>query len=176
MKIIVVSGGFDPIHSGHIRYLNNARLLGDVLIVGLNSDSWLQRKKGKEFMPIEERSAIVSNLKCVDDVITFDDSDNSAKDAIVQVRNRYPNAHLIFANGGDRTSGNIPEKELKITGQAPDPATIKSLAQLYIGPDFMGEVDVTEEMSGKAAGTYITTDATALIIVDEKGNTRLQKL
>ena len=67
-------------------------------------------------------------------------------------------------------------KELKITGQAPDPATIKSLAQLYIGPDFMGEVDVTEEMSGKAAGTYITTDATALIIVDEKGNTRLQKL
>jgi len=67
-------------------------------------------------------------------------------------------------------------KELKITGQAPDPATIINLAELYIGPDFQGIVDVTEEMSGKAAGTYITTDATALIIVDEKGNTRLQKL
>ena len=67
-------------------------------------------------------------------------------------------------------------KELKITGQAPDPATIKNLAELYIGPDFMGEVDVTEELSGKPAGTYITTDATALIIIDEQGNTRLQKL
>ena len=67
-------------------------------------------------------------------------------------------------------------KELKITGQAPDPATIINLATLYIGPDFQGVVDVTEEMSGKAAGTYITTDATALIIVDEQGNTRLQKL
>ena len=67
-------------------------------------------------------------------------------------------------------------KELKITGQAPDPATIKSLAELYIGPDFMGEVDVTEELSGKPAGTYITTDATALIFIDEQGNTRLQKL
>ena len=67
-------------------------------------------------------------------------------------------------------------KELKITGQAPDPATIINLAELYIGPDFQGIVDVTEEMSGKAAGTYITTDATALVIVDEKGNTRLQKL
>ena len=67
-------------------------------------------------------------------------------------------------------------KELKITGQAPDSATIINLAELYIGPDFQGIVDVTEEMSGKAAGTYITTDATALIIVDEKGNTRLQKL
>ncbi len=67
-------------------------------------------------------------------------------------------------------------KELKITGQAPDPATIINLATLYIGPDFQGVVDVTEEMSGKAAGTYITTDATALIIVNEQGNTRLQKL
>ena len=67
-------------------------------------------------------------------------------------------------------------KELKLDGQAPDGATIINLATLYIGPDFQGVVDVTEEMSGKSAGTYITTDATALIIVDEKGNTRLQKL
>jgi len=67
-------------------------------------------------------------------------------------------------------------KELKITGQAPDPATIINLATLYIGPDFQGIVDVTEEMSGKPAGTYITNDATALVIIDEQGNTRLQKL
>ena len=67
-------------------------------------------------------------------------------------------------------------KELKITGQAPDAATIKSLAELYIGPDFKGTVDVTEEMSEKPAGTYLTIDGTALIIIDEQGNTRLQKL
>ena len=67
-------------------------------------------------------------------------------------------------------------KELKITGQAPDAATIINLAELYIGPDFKGVVDVTEEMSNKPAGTYITTDGTALIIIDEQGNTRLQKL
>ena len=67
-------------------------------------------------------------------------------------------------------------KELKITGQAPDSATIINLAELYVGPDFQGIVDVTEEMSGKPAGTYITNDATALVIIDEQGNTRLQKL
>lgn len=115
-KVVIATGGFDPVHSGHIRYLNSAKLLGEKLVVGLNSDSWLQRKKGKEFMPMEERSAIVSNLKCVDDVITFDDSDDTAMDAIKQVRNRYPEAHLVFANGGDRNSGNIPERSLKDTG------------------------------------------------------------
>ena len=67
-------------------------------------------------------------------------------------------------------------KELKITGQAPDAATIKSLAELYIGPDFKGTVDVTEEMSEKPAGTYLTIDGTALIIIDEQGNTRSQTL
>jgi hypothetical protein len=68
-------------------------------------------------------------------------------------------------------------KELKITGQAPDPATIENLAELYIGPNFMGTVDVTEDLTNKEAGTYLTVDGTALIIIDEKGSKpRLQKL
>jgi hypothetical protein len=67
-------------------------------------------------------------------------------------------------------------KELKITGQAPDAATIINLAELYIGPDFKGVVDVTEELSTKPAGTYVTTDGTALVIIDEQGKPRLQKL
>jgi hypothetical protein len=67
-------------------------------------------------------------------------------------------------------------KELKITGQAPDPATIINLAELYIGPDFQGIVDVTEELSTKPAGTYIANDASALVIIDEQGKSRLQKL
>ena len=69
MKIIVVSGGFDPIHSGHIEYFKSARNLGDMLIVALNSDLWLEKKKGKFFMPYNERKAIVKSNKYVDKVI-----------------------------------------------------------------------------------------------------------
>ena len=68
-------------------------------------------------------------------------------------------------------------KELKITGQAPDPATIESLAELYVGPDFMGTVDITEDLSNKEEGTYLASDGSALVIIDEKGKQpRLQKL
>jgi len=109
MKIVIVTGGFDPLHSGHIAYFNAAKLLGDKLIVGVNSDAWLQRKKGRSFMPVHERMAIVANLKSVDDCVLFNDSDNSACDAIALVKQMYPDAKIIFANGGDRTADNIPE-------------------------------------------------------------------
>jgi len=109
-KIILVTGGFDPIHSGHIAYIKAARELGRVM-VGVNSDAWLQRKKSSAFMPFEDRKAIVQNLKDVMGVIEFDDSDNTAIDAIKQVRKMFPNNRIVFANGGDRTSANIPEME-----------------------------------------------------------------
>lgn len=113
MKVVLVTGGFDPLHSGHIAYLNSAKQLGDVLVVGLNSDEWLIRKKGKAFLPLEERNEIVVNLKPVDQTIVgFDDSDGSARDAIKKIRKLYPTEHLIFANGGDRTSENIPEMDV----------------------------------------------------------------
>ena len=73
MKIAVVSGGFDPFHSGHISYLKSAKKIGDYLIVALNSDEWLINKKKKVFMSMEERKNILSNIECVDDVITFED-------------------------------------------------------------------------------------------------------
>jgi cytidyltransferase-like protein len=111
-RIVLITGGFDPLHSGHIAYIKAARELGDSLIVGVNSDEWLRRKKGQEFMPWEERATIIAALHNVDRVINFDDSDNSAKDAIKKVRAIYPTAHIIFANGGDRTKENIPEMEL----------------------------------------------------------------
>ena len=111
-RIVLITGGFDPLHSGHIAYIKAAKALGDILIVGVNSDEWLRRKKGQEFMPWEERATIISNLYDVDRVINFNDSDNSAKDAIRKVRSIYPNAHIIFANGGDRTKENIPEMEV----------------------------------------------------------------
>lgn len=112
MKIVMVSGGFDPIHSGHIAYFKAARALGDMLIVGLNSDEWLTRKKGRAFMPWNERLCVVNNLSVVDEVYTFDDSDGSARELIRQVRAHYPDADLVFANGGDRTAKNIPEMDV----------------------------------------------------------------
>ena len=109
MKIVLVTGGFDPLHSGHIAYFNEAKKLGDKLIVGLNSDEWLTRKKGKCFMPVEERVRLLLAMRNVDQVITFDDSDDSSMNAIHITRHMFPDEHIIFANGGDRTSANIKE-------------------------------------------------------------------
>jgi D-beta-D-heptose 7-phosphate kinase/D-beta-D-heptose 1-phosphate adenosyltransferase len=110
-KIVLVTGGFDPVHSGHIAYLKAAKNLGDILIVGVNSDEWLVRKKGAAFMPYSERSEIVRNLVGVNYVIDFNDSDGSARHALWMVRKSYPQDKIIFANGGDRTSKNIPEMD-----------------------------------------------------------------
>ena len=109
MKIVLVTGGFDPLHSGHIEYFKAAKQLGNLLIVGINSDDWLARKKGRAFMPAVERKAIIENLYQVHKVIEFDDTDNSAIDAIRKVKAMFPRDHIIFANGGDRTKDNIPE-------------------------------------------------------------------
>lgn len=110
--VVIASGGFDPIHSGHINYLNEAAKLGNYLIVAVNSDAWLARKKGKAFLDWNERAVIVENLKAVDAVVDFDDFDGTAKDAIKIVRKLYANAKIIFANGGDRTKENIPEMDI----------------------------------------------------------------
>ena len=113
MKIVVVSGGFDPIHSGHIAYLEEAKKLGDKLIVALNSDDWLIKKKGKFFMPFAEREIILKNLKPVDDVISFeDDALGSCIDALNKTKLKYPDEEILFCNGGDRNKENIPEMEV----------------------------------------------------------------
>lgn len=108
-KVVIVTGGFDPVHSGHIKYFREAAKLGDELIVGLNSDAWLTRKKGQPFMPWQERWAILQELWMVTDVVAFDDSDGSSIDAILRVKEQWPEHQIIFANGGDRTKENIPE-------------------------------------------------------------------
>ena len=113
MKIVLATGGFDPLHSGHIAYLNEARKLGDSLIVGVNSDDWLIRKKGRAFMPWHERAVVVSSLECVDAAYRFDDSDGSAIQFIENMKYNYLYDELIFVNGGDRTKDNIPEMSVE---------------------------------------------------------------
>ena len=111
-KIVLITGGFDPVHSGHIAYIKAAKALGDILVVGINSDDWLTRKKGAPFMPFAERAAVVRAIAGVDFVIDFDDKDGTAKHAIWMVRQSYPQDKIIFANGGDRTDKNIPEMDI----------------------------------------------------------------
>ena len=106
---VVVSGGFDPLHSGHIAYITAAAKLGDRLVVGVNSDAWLMIKKGQAFMPLKERLAVLRAMRCVDEAVSFDDTDGTAVKLIEAVQAMYPKDQIVFANGGDRTSENIPE-------------------------------------------------------------------
>ena len=108
--IILVSGGFDPIHSGHIKLINDANKYGDVVVL-LNSDEWLQNKKGKEFLPFSERKIIMQNIKGVIDVIKFDDSDKTCVDGIQKAKSLFKNNLIKFANGGDRNNNTTPEKD-----------------------------------------------------------------
>jgi len=111
MKTVLVTGGFDPLHSGHIEYFKEAKKLGDRLVVGVNSDEWLTRKKGRPFLPFHERAAIIKELKMVDQVISFNDSDDTANHAIMQVLSTSK-GKVVFANGGDRSKRNTPEMVL----------------------------------------------------------------
>lgn len=105
----IVSGGFDPVHEGHIEMIKDAAGVSDGVIVLVNSDEWLCRKKGKNFHTMKTRKTIMENIKGVVDVIEFDDSDNSASNGLIKARNKYKNDKLVFANGGDRKKDNIPE-------------------------------------------------------------------
>ena len=99
---IMLSGGFDPIHIGHIRMILAAAELGNVIIVA-NSDDWLMRKKGYIFMPWEERAEILKAVRGVIDVVAVDDSDGTVCEALERLR------PVLFGNGGDRTNKNTPE-------------------------------------------------------------------
>ena len=111
MYVTLVTGGFDPLHVGHLDYLNSAATLGDRLIVGINSDEWLIRKKGAAFMPHKDRANIIRALRVVDTVMFFNDSDDTACHAIERALRMWPGAYIIFANGGDRGIDNTPEIE-----------------------------------------------------------------
>ena len=119
-SVIILSGGFDPIHKGHLRMFREASWMGHQVIIGLNSDEWLTRKKGKPFMEFDERKEIIEGFKYVNQVISFRDDDDTAINAIERVVAMYSSDYQIyFANGGDRGKDNVPEvdvcKELDVT-------------------------------------------------------------
>ena len=117
MKVSIVSGGFDPLHVGHIELLNKAKKLTEGLVVILNTDDFLIQKKGKPFMKFEERTIILENLRCVDLVVGSVDTDDTVcktLEDLASLRTQLPNGEewekLYFCNGGDRTDGtNTPE-------------------------------------------------------------------
>ena len=110
-NIIILSGGFDPVHKGHMRMFREAANLGAIVIVGLNSDEWLTRKKGKPFMDWDERAEILECCKFINQVLPMEDFDDTASDIIVKVCKLYnsEDCNIYFANGGDRGRGNVPE-------------------------------------------------------------------
>lgn len=109
MKTVVASGGFDPLHVGHIEYLEKSKQLvgpNGKLVVIVNSDKFLMDKKGYVFMPWGERVAIIRSLRCVDEVFPCIDMDGTVIKSLTALR---PD---IFAKGGDRNANNIPEQDI----------------------------------------------------------------
>ena len=108
MKIACVSGYFDPLHIGHIEYFKKSKLCADKLMVIVNNDDQAKLKKGKHFMPADERIAIIKELKCVDYVIKSVDTDRTVCHTLETVE---PRPHY-FCNGGDQNNTSIPESEI----------------------------------------------------------------
>ena len=121
-KVILISGGFDPVHKGHIECIQNAKKLADKVWIGLNNDSWLHRKKGKSFMKEQERAFIMESLRDVDYVYIMNPlihGDDTAIDFIDHARRKYinengdlPKGVMAFGNGGDRTETTTPENDV----------------------------------------------------------------
>ena len=110
-KAIIVSGYFNPIHKGHLEYINNAKLLADELIVIVNNDHQRALKNSKEFQLEDERMLIVSNLKAVNKAVLSIDSDRSVCKTIEKIANDFGETYnLAFANGGDQNNDTIPER------------------------------------------------------------------
>lgn len=108
MKIVCVSGYFDPVHVGHLEYFKMARALGDKLVVIVNNDKQAEMKKGKHFMPVKERKIILEEFRCVDEVVIAIDDDRTVRKTIESLE---PKPHM-FCNGGDQFNTIIPEAEI----------------------------------------------------------------
>ena len=111
--IMILSGGFDPLHVGHIRMIQHARDMAALVVVGINSDEWLQRSRGRVLTPFDDRCEIVASIRGVTSAVGFDDERRHARCRLIKMVCRLsPGAKIAFGNGGDRTSTNVPEVEI----------------------------------------------------------------
>ena len=112
MKIVFTAGGFDPLHLGHLKLIQESKKLGDYLIVSVASTENMINKKGYEFMPFEDRLEIIRELKSVDEVEEHIGTDGTVIKNLERLRRRFPDCEIIFTKGGDWTKDTIPEKEI----------------------------------------------------------------
>ncbi len=113
MKIVIVSGYFNPVHKGHIEYFNKSKSFGDKLFVIVNNDKQRELKGSKEFQSEDERMLIVGNLKMVDEVILSIDTDRTVRETLRSIDILYgTDNELFFTNGGDQNNETIPERPI----------------------------------------------------------------
>ena len=137
----MVSGGFDPVHIGHVRMFEEAKKLGDELVVLLNNDNWLKLKKGFVFMPEHERKEIIEAFKAVDRVILSSHKKNTKDISIAKdIKTLRPH---IFAKGGDRHTGNLPTPEVLVCNEIG--------CKIVNGIGYGGKVQSSSELVKKSA-------------------------
>lgn len=110
--ILILSGGFDPLHVGHVRMICDARDLAGLVVVGVNSDDWVRRNRGRLYARFDERREIVASIRGVTSAVGFDDGDDTARALIKMVHTMSPGAKIAFGNGGNRNAANVPEVDL----------------------------------------------------------------
>jgi D-beta-D-heptose 7-phosphate kinase/D-beta-D-heptose 1-phosphate adenosyltransferase len=145
-KKVCVSGGFDPVHVGHLRMMQEAQQYGEVTVI-VNSDEWLMRKKGYIFMPFRERREIIDGFECVSATTAAEDSDNTVCEALRTIKPDY------FANGGDRKTNNTPEmdvcRELGIEMLwSVGGGKVQSSSALVVDSGMIAENTMTTELDG----------------------------
>lgn len=113
MKVVIVSGFFNPLHGGHLDMIEEAELLGDKLIAVVNNDAQQMLKKGKIILNEQNRARLLGALRCVDEVVVAVDENQTVVRTLSMIANQHPDDELIFANGGDRASiQDIPEGDV----------------------------------------------------------------
>jgi cytidyltransferase-like protein len=148
-KVVMVSGGFDPVHIGHVRMFNEAKRLGDELVVYINNDNWLRAKKGFVFMPEQERKEIIEAFESVDKVIISNHKKNT-EDMSVCMGLIKIKPH-IFANGGDRTEkdANNPDSSLYKEREIHKKLGIQMIYNVGYGGKVQSSSDLVKKASKK---------------------------